>query len=242
MSRKRGPYSSPAQTERRLNILRSTLDVIRTQGLGDFTLKKVADHAGVSLKTLHNIYGGRDELLLKVASLELDSIQVSEMVTSDEPGIPQLLSFTAAVMERFREEPALMAVILSIVFQSDDDARTSEERVRHIYQAATRSLEAAEREGELSPGADIETIAQMIAGNQWGAVFLWTREQISLERFINLTQMNHCVTLLPFTVGTRRDWLSRKLEELVIAMASEQEEPAKTKNDRSIPISSNTNA
>ena len=178
MSHKRGPYSSPAQTERRLNILRSTLEVIRTQGLGGFTLKKVADHAGVSLKTLHNIYGGRDELLLKVASLELDSIQVSEMVTSDQPGIPQLLSFTAAVMERFREEPALMAVILSIIFQTDDDARTSEERVRHIYQAATRSLEAAEREGELSPGADIETIAQMIAGNQWGAVFLWTREQI----------------------------------------------------------------
>ena len=147
MPEKRGPYSSPRQTERRLRILNATLHLLHEDGLAGVTLKKVARDARVSQKTLHNIFGNRDELLVKAAALKMDALQIDEQITTMEPGIPQLLSFTEAVMAQFRQQPEFMAVILSIVFKSDDDRSMSETRIRHVHQSALRALGAADWRG-----------------------------------------------------------------------------------------------
>lgn len=215
MANKRGPYSSPAQAERRLRILRATLELLDREGIAGITIKRVAAIAEVGEKTVHNIFGSRDGLLLKAVALELDDIQNSDVILDQEPGIPQILSFTEAIMAKFREKPALMANIISIIFRSDDDVSTSQKRVQRMRQFAYAALNAANNKEELVPGTDINVLADLIAANQWGSAFMWERELLSLEQFTHQAMVDHCVTLLPFCVGARKQWLQHQLERLL---------------------------
>ncbi len=215
MGKKRGSYSSPAQIERRLRILKCSLELMRLEGLGGVTIKSVATCTGVSLKTVHNIFGTRDEMLVQAASLQMDTLQIDKQLMSMEPGLPQLLLFTEAVMHQFRQTPEFMAIILGVIFKSDDNLAVSKTRIRHIHQMAMRCLQAAQDNGELRPGTDLSTLADLVSGNQWGTVFLWLRQLITLEQFTNQTLINHCVTVMPFCVGERKRWLETKLEQLL---------------------------
>ena len=104
-------------------------------------------------------------MLVKAASMQIDSIQISEQITNQEPGIPQLLSFTEAVMGQFRDSPTFMATIINIVFKSDDDLAMSQTRIRHIKTMSLRSVEAAMGKGELRHDTDVESLTDLITGN-----------------------------------------------------------------------------
>ena len=222
MTSKRGPYSSPAQAERRLRILRATLNLLETEGISGVTLTEVARLAEVGEKTVRNIFGTRDDLLVKAAALQLDTLQVSPEVIELPPGIPRILAFTESTMNQFRAMPEFMVSIISIVFQSNDNREVAQRRVRHGREIAYAALVAANKNKELKSGTDLDALSDLIAGNQWGGVFLWQKGLLTLDQFIGHALINHCVTLIPFCVGARKKWLEAKLKDLLSQQKKQQ--------------------
>jgi AcrR family transcriptional regulator len=70
--------------------------VVREQisavGYEALNIRDLAAASGVALKTLYNLYGSKDELLLAAVADLLSDVQNLEPVAGAEPGIPRLLA------------------------------------------------------------------------------------------------------------------------------------------------------
>jgi AcrR family transcriptional regulator len=88
---RRTNYSSPRQQERQQRILTVVREQITAAGYDGINVRDVAAASGVALKTLYNLYGSKDELMLAAVAELLSDVQQLEHVAGAEPGIPGTL-------------------------------------------------------------------------------------------------------------------------------------------------------
>jgi len=149
MSNRRGPYSSPAQLARRQRILHTARRQLEKNGLAALTMQSIADSSETSLKTLYNLYGSRDLLLLAAASELLDDLERSVLVQRSEPGIPRLLAFTEGVMKGFEYTPEYARTIITILLRCERDNPSANVQLGRIRRIAYEALGTAQEQGEL---------------------------------------------------------------------------------------------
>lgn len=209
---KRGPYSSPLQAQRQNDILEATRALITSEGEEAITIQRVAGLSRVSAKTIHNIFGSRDSLLLASASSSLNNFQFGDELTEIEAGIPRLFFFIERIMNRFEQETDYMARIISVVVRANPALEHAEHQIARIQSLALNQLKVAEARGELLDNVDLDALSKQIAAGQWGSAFLWLRGAMTLEQFVSATKINLCVTLSPFCQGGRKTWVEQKLD------------------------------
>ncbi|WP_246228731.1 TetR/AcrR family transcriptional regulator [Mycolicibacterium psychrotolerans] len=167
------PVGADSEQTRR-TILRAARDVIAECGYAAATFQQIATRAGVSRPTLHYYFGTREQVYETLLA-ELHS-QVSACVAEaqerPQPRL-QLIAFTAAIQRLCIDDPAAMRFLVA--------ARVEQRRGPHRSVAAQRVIaavhdfytalvEAAQRSGELAPGA-IGGVADMLASLFWGMGF-----------------------------------------------------------------------
>ncbi|GAB5451287.1 MAG: hypothetical protein Hals2KO_16150 [Halioglobus sp.] len=229
MSQKRGPYNSPRQMQRRRNILAAAHTEMRDHGLTSVTMKNIAERSGVSTKTLYNLFGSRDLLLLDAASVLLDDLEASDAVQCAKQGIPRLLAYTEAAMRGF-EYGEFARYIISILFAAEPDHPAVHAQLGRIQRIAYHALCAAEREGELKPGLDLDRLSHVIAANQWGVALMWEKGLIDRHGLELQTMTSHYLTLLSVCTGKRRRSLQDQLNQyLEPDVAAGQPQPLEQK-------------
>jgi AcrR family transcriptional regulator len=75
------------QQERQQRILTVVREQITAVGYDGINVRDVAAASGVALKTLYNLYGSKDELLLASVAELLKDVQQLDHVAGAEPGI-----------------------------------------------------------------------------------------------------------------------------------------------------------
>ena len=175
MNKKRGPYSSPRQRDRRLRILRTAGRQLERHGLAATTMQSIAEISEVSTKTLYNLFGSRDLLLLEAATELLNYLEQSPVIMQSEEGIPRLLAFTEGAMRGFEQTPEYAKAIISLLVRAELDQTTVDARLGRVQRFAHSSLSCAAEQGELRAGLDLEELSYLIAGNQWGIALLWEK-------------------------------------------------------------------
>lgn len=232
MNGKRGPYSSPRQQSRRVRILHAAGEQLEKHGFAALTMQSIAEVSDVSTKTLYNLFGSRELLLLEAASERLAELEESPIVEQEEAGIPRLLAFTSGTILQFEQMPDLARAILSILVQADLDPDTAYRRMGPVQRFAHTSLFIAAEQGELREGLDLVQISYIIAENEWGGVLLWEKGILQLDQLHLHIDLNHCLTLAPLCIGKRKKWMQDKLETLLSRMAASSStlphEPQKT--------------
>lgn len=211
---KRGPYSSPRQKQRRQDILRAAVQQIGERGLSAVTMKDIAEASGVATKTLYNLYGSRDLLLLEAASGILDALESSVGVQAAEPGIPRLLAYTERAMACFDEDGEFARFTISILFAGEAGHPTVQHQLGLVQVLARECLQEAAARGELVPGTSIEDVARIISANQWGVALLWEKGMMDLEQMKTHTLLSHLLTLASVTRGERRKALEKESQDL----------------------------
>ncbi|MFK8047066.1 MAG: TetR/AcrR family transcriptional regulator [Halioglobus sp.] len=215
MSKSRGPYSSPLQQARKQRILHAARLQLERHGLAALTMQSIAESSETSLKTLYNLYGSRDLLLLAAASGLLDDLEGSVEVQNSEPGIPRLLAFTQGVMRGFEYTPEYARVIVSILLRAEKDHPSANTQLGRIQQFAHEALCTAHEQGELQKGLDLEELSYLICANQWGIALLWEKGLIRLEQLELQTNLSHYLTLTPLCRGKRKQMMNATLQELL---------------------------
>lgn len=215
VSKKRGPYSSPRQRDRRLRILRTAGRQLERHGLAAMTMQSIAEISEVSTKTLYNLFGSRDLLLLEAASELLDYLERSAIVMDSEEGIPRLLAFTEGAMSGFEQSPEYSKAIISLLVRAELDQTTLHARLGRVQRFTYSSLSIAAQQGELRPGLDLNELSYLIAGNQWGIALLWEKGLIQLQQLEAQTSLSHYLTLTPLCQGKRKKNMEVKLDELL---------------------------
>lgn len=220
MSKKRGPYSSQRQQDRRQRILRVAGGELERHGLSALTMENIAKVSEVSTKTLYNYFDSRELLLLEAASERLVSIERSDLVLNAEPGIPGLLAFKLSGIRQFDEVPENSRVLLSILVRFDSDNKDANARFGPVQRFAYKSLCIAAEKGELLAGLDLNELSYLIAANQWGLVLLWEKGQLAFERLEAQVKLNHYLLLTPLCVGRRKALMEATLSELLVGLTA----------------------
>ena len=215
MNKKRGPYSSPRQQERRIRILRAAGDLFEEHGYSALSMQSIAEVSGVSTKTLYNLFGNLDSLLQAQALQRLDDLQDSAPVHDAEAGIPRLLAFTAGSMRLFENRPVPGRAVISILLRAELDPEMALERFGPVQRFAHASLAIAQEQGELREGLDLAAIANLFAASEWGVVLLWEKGLLDVSQLRHQISLNNYLTLIPLCVGERKTILENELEELL---------------------------
>ena len=215
MSKKRGPYSSPRQQDRRRRVLRAAGLQLEKYGLGALTMHSIAEVSEVSTKTLYNLFGSRDQLLLEAALEQLVDLEHSPEVLEAEPGLPRLHAYTTGSMQQFEEMPEYARAVISIMLRAELDPETASTRFGPVQRFARESLGVASEQGELRDGLDLSRLSYQIAANVWGVVLLWEKGILGLEQLQPAVSLNHYLALTPLCVGTRRELMEAGLHEVL---------------------------
>ena len=180
----------------------------------------IAEASGVSVKTLYNLFGSRDELLLDAATSTLATLGESEGILAENEGIPRLLAYVVGTMNDFLKGPTYAHAVISTLAKADMGLPLTERYMGVVRRYAEASLAVAARNQELIPDLDIKPIAQHISANQWGAVLLWIKGLMPIEDLPDHIARSHYMTLLPVTRGSRHDQLRQDCTALLRASTS----------------------
>jgi AcrR family transcriptional regulator len=213
----RGPYSSPRQVARQRRILEVTRQEIGAVGYDAITMQLLAEAADVSTKTLYNLYGSKDELLLAAVADLLGNLELQASVVSAEPGIPSLLAFTDVVAEQVRATPRYAEVMAKALFQAPAEHNLVGLLLGNMVRVSQRALESERDCGGVAVDLDIDAVSQLLTAHQWGLILTWSKGQISLEEFPGLARQSLIVSLLPLCTASRR----RALEPFLDLAASD---------------------
>jgi AcrR family transcriptional regulator len=215
VSNKRGPYSSPRQQQRRSRVLRVAGIQLERHGLAALTMQSIAEVSNVSTKTLYNLFGSRDLLLLEAASELLDNLEQSPAVLDSEPGIPRLLAYSEGAMKGIEHSPEYSRTIMTLLIRGDLDETTARARFGRLQRVTYNCLCTAAEQGELRADLNLLELSYLITGNQWGITLLWEKGLIRLEQLGPQTKLSHYLALTPLCRGKRKKIMEAKLQELL---------------------------
>jgi len=189
--------------------------VVREQisavGYEALNIRDLAAASGVALKTLYNLYGSKDELLLAAVAELLSDVQNLEPVAGAEPGIPRLLAHTQAIATQIVETPAYADTMARTLFQAGRDHHLIDVMLGSSVRLVTENLQYAVTQGELIENLDLEESAQVLAGHQWSMVLLWSKGLIALDSIPGAMLRSSLVSLISLCRGVRRAQLEQQL-------------------------------
>lgn len=192
--RMRGTYSSPRQEERQRRILETARREITAVGYDALTMAQLAKASEVSTKTLYNLYGSKDELLLGAVAELMGNLEHRPEVEDAVPGVPTLLAFTKIIFRQIEETPAYAEVMARAMFKAESEHRLVDLLLGNSVRFAQAQLKLAVEAGQLSTGIDIDGMSRILTGHHWGVVLMWSKGMIATseicERALQSTQMS----------------------------------------------------
>ncbi len=197
MSAKRGPYNSPRQLERQQRILECAREAIDHSGYDALTMNDLAATSGVSVKTLYNLFGSKDELLLLAVADLLTDLSESPQVSQAAPGIARMLANLEVTAAQIVATPAYAETMARALFQADREHRLVEILLGNTRAGVLEQLQLAQGQGELREEVDLEAAATLIAGQQWSAVLLWVKGLLALDDYLNQARRGLRMALIP---------------------------------------------
>ena len=212
-------YRSPRQMQRRAEILKAVREAIKNHGYHGMTMRALADQAGVSPKTLYNIYGSKDALLLAA---------VTDLLTSIKPATPEddgssmfdamLRGRDAASRETLQNSQYAHAITQALL-----EAKPGEKLVEVLLATPAQRIYLQLMEEPSSvfvKDLDLKAVAQMLAFQDWGILMLWCKGVLELDEAIVERRRSVLMTLAGVTTGRTRETFVAGLREMEPALSA----------------------
>lgn len=211
---RKGSYSSPRQQERRQRILEVVREQIAAVGYEALTMRDLAAASGVALKTLYNLYGNKDKLLLAAVAELISDVEHLDRVTSAEPGIPRYLAHVEALSRQMVITPEYADTMARSLFLAGRGHRLVDVLLGNSARLVKENLLHAQNQGVLVQNLDLEESARVLAGHQWSVVLLWNKGLIALESVPRVALRSSLLSLIPLCCDEQRAQLENQLQNL----------------------------
>jgi len=206
---------SERQLEREANILAVAREALTEKGYDGVTMNALAEQAGVVKKTLYNLYGSKDALLLAAISEVINSYRGGADPTGR--GIAAIVAGRVAASRRIVETPEYAEAMTKALVQADPAHPLIQVLLRDAVADHAAHLEAARACGELQDGVDVAELAEQVAAQGWGLILLWMKGLVPLEQFDTRSLRGLLALLIPVTRGACRRRLAEMLEQTTFA-------------------------
>ncbi len=200
---------SERQIMRRATILSRARELMEERGYDGVTMRDLAERSGVALKTLYDIYGSKDDLLVK--AIEERARLVFEGLDRDtgKVGFDRLMMIVETQWRGALEVPNLTKSVAPIL-NAQPGAFTIEDAYMKYHRRAIQEIAEA---GELAPWADVDFLVRLMLVDQGPITILWSRDEISSDQLLDFTVMMMSQILYPATLGATREAIGRVLED-----------------------------
>ncbi|GAB2997976.1 TetR/AcrR family transcriptional regulator [Mycobacterium bourgelatii] len=160
-------------------LLASAEQVLVNEGLEDFTIARVAEHAGVSVGGVYRRFASKEQLIEAIKQVLAERVEraVSEALDTAEPSLSGVIeAFTGALSETLNETGRLVPAVLASGRRVD---APEEQGLRTITSLHQRFLERASlhaeqiRHPDSVVALDIAFRSMIAAGTQRAAASPW---------------------------------------------------------------------
>lgn len=207
--------------DRRQRILAAAKNMIYDD---NFSMRKLADSAGVSVVTAYSLFGSRQNIVASVFEKDLDEFS-QELSDRGGDAIERMFSVLPIAGERFQSDPDYFRSMLKTI-SGGDSALTDLFMVPRM--GTWRSLlEDARAEGLLSASANVEALAKAIIHFTVGLFQEWRHGRASVERMCMEGNYVLALLLVPIIVPERSSQLEATSRQLADKLSRPSARPTR---------------
>jgi len=216
---------------RRQRILVAARSLIGEKGLANLTMRAIADRAELSVPSIYNLIGGRDDVIAAVLAAGGSQLSAAMRDAPEEP-LPHALAAVDALADIVIQNQAVVRQVLTAWAPTSGPSSTLFTELRGLIRDA---FVEAVRRGQVRRTCDPDVLASRVEALAGGAVLAWagsTRGDQRLRR-----ELHHGVALVfaaTATADSRASFdraLRRCERDLHLAPAS----AARTRSVRTVP-------
>jgi AcrR family transcriptional regulator len=201
------------KNERREQILDAARRLIRATGGPDFSMRRLAEEAGVSLVTPYNLFASKSGVLYALLNDSLERLdQAVDTGRSSKP-VDSVLELAGIAADVYARDAAFYRPLMQFVL----GVRDLEHRPRLMEQSLrrwTRTVQAAVRGGLLSASVDQELLARQLMITFIGALELWIHEELDDGAFRAQSLYGSTLLVLANATGAVRSGLTDRLRAI----------------------------
>jgi len=145
--------TDPASTDKRTLILRATLDLLATCGFHGFSMKQLAEKAGVAAGTLYLYFKDRDDLIRQLHQ-EIIQAFARQVLAKHDPAAPlkeQNRHICLGFWQFCRDQPNILRSKGQFDHLPPDVLRDHHKDAWHAFQPLTDLLDACRAAGLVKP-------------------------------------------------------------------------------------------
>ncbi|MDD9940463.1 MAG: TetR/AcrR family transcriptional regulator [Myxococcales bacterium] len=204
---------------RRKRILDSTRRILANEGMGALTMRRLADESGLAVKTLYNLYGGRESILEAVVTRAMDMLDeaLANQGPWDDPLERCVASITMSVDYLVRER-AFRALVLARYQKPAKERASDDTVVTRGTQIHAEAIREAIARGMLRDALGADHLGRQIYAGYQHAQAQWAFGMIDAEEFLARALYGLYVTLLAVASDATHPLLeakARKLERIL---------------------------
>lgn len=185
-----------AKAFNRTRICAAAQDIIRSEGIQKLTMRRLAERAGVSLRTPYNLFGSKTDVL--IALLDEAQLQIAPLgdARGQGPAIAQMIDALAGIEAFFaRDEEYYRGIYQAIMTSDHPEAR--EAGVARAITTAQLLVARAAALAELAPDTGSAALGRHLAIQllavlgMWGSGLISNSESIAQVRRAWLAELLH---------------------------------------------------
>ena len=160
-------------------------------------MRELADLSGVTLKTLYDIHGSKDDLLIAAVRERVNAVFTERDDAEGLRGVARMMYYVDLHSEGVRATTAFSRAVAPLLAGPVDRFGARDMYLRLHGRAFDDIREA----GELRAGADPVRLIEALMIAMLGILLVWAREQISTDEFHALNRLTAAQMALPVVTG-----------------------------------------
>jgi len=156
------------QTERQIEIINKSINIIATKGIQGLTIKNLSKEIGISEPAIYRHFDSKTDILLSILKnfQEATSFMNEALQEIDDTAIGKIEFMFTKILDIFSQEPAQISVIFSEeIFKNENLLK---EKIIEIMDLKEKTVEdiikAGQGNGEIRNDIDCRTLALIVIG------------------------------------------------------------------------------
>ena len=173
---------TPRQQQQYERVLECTRQMLAEAGYEGMQMRVLAERAGVSLMTIYNRFGNKDDLIL-LALQELLGNLATQAQQSGKQGIEFVLHNAAVIGRQIMATPEYAKAMALMLFNAHSDSPIVAALLTNGIDNARQQIAEMIGMGELDDSIDAELLAQSMAMCGWSSILLWMKGVVTDAQF-----------------------------------------------------------
>ncbi|MEN8721745.1 MAG: TetR/AcrR family transcriptional regulator [Alphaproteobacteria bacterium] len=202
-----------SKQKRRNRILITARGLIVDEGVAGLSMRALADGAEVSVATLYNLLGSKEEILYALLDQSYDTLDMSAAAVTEGDSIARAELIVSVAAKQFLSDADFYKRLLRGI-QGIESGERASKSILKIWALAERVVADGMSDGLLRNSLPPRLIAQMILASYSGAMRNWVIGRIDNETFMAQVRLGLVMSLLSVATDETRPRLELRADEL----------------------------